>query len=242
MAKADNYFLGRVVLESSFPASSLQLEVRHSFCTRMTRGQGTKAKGRKYCTRNISIATWNIRTLVESAGGDRRICRSRSRPATDHQVPDNSTNPYCVERKLDFLVKELKRLHVAIAGIQETKWFGSDVWNGGDYTLLHSGRPLPDEGEPQVRNEGVGILLDKLATEAWKDAGECWEAVSSRVVMARLKVVHSGQRRLGGSRETSSTYLSVVSVYAPTAKAPPGVKAKFVDELQNTLDGIPPGD
>ena len=91
------------VLESSFPASSLQLEVRHSFCTRMTRGQGTKAKGRKYCTRNISIVTWNIRTLVESAGGDRRICRSRSGPATDHQVPDNSTNPHRVDRKLDFL-------------------------------------------------------------------------------------------------------------------------------------------
>ena len=114
---------------------------------------------------------------------------------------------------------------MTIAGIQETKWFGSDVWNADGYTLLHSGCPLPDEGEPQVQNKVVGILLDKLATEAWKDAGECWEAVSSRVVMARLKVVCGGQRRPGGSRETSSTYLSVVSVYAPTAKAPPGVKA-----------------
>ena len=61
---------------------------------------------------------------------------------------------------------------MAVAGIQETKWFGSDVWN---YTLLHSGRPLPEESDPQVRNEDVCILLDKDATAAWKDAGESWE-------------------------------------------------------------------
>ena len=46
---------------------------------------------------------------------------------------------------------------MAITGIQETKWFGSDVWNADGYTLLHSGRPLPDEGEPQVRNKGVAM-------------------------------------------------------------------------------------
>ena len=58
-------------------------------------------------------------------------------------------------------MREVKRLRVAVAGIQETKWFGSDVWNADGYTLLHSGRPLPEESDPQVRNEGVGILLDK---------------------------------------------------------------------------------
>ena len=34
----------------------------------------------------------------------------------------------------------------------------------------------------QIKNEGVGILLDEHATQAWKDAGENWKAVSSRVV------------------------------------------------------------
>ena len=34
----------------------------------------------------------------------------------------------------------------------------------------------------------------------------------------------------------------MVSVYAPTAKAPPGVKAKFTDELQDTLDRVPADD
>ena len=151
----------------------------------MTSGQRTRAKGHNHHARVISIATWNVRTLVESAGGDRRICRSRQIPRADPHIPDTSTGPLYVDRKLDLLVKELKRLDVAVAGIQETKWFGNDVWSADGYTLLHSGRPLPDEGEPQKRNEGVGILLDSCATVAWKDAEECWEAVSSRVVMAR---------------------------------------------------------
>ena len=113
--------------------------------------------GKCNSTRAITFATWNVRTLVENAGGDRRICRSR--PGRHFQVPDLSTSPHC--RKLDFLVREVKRLRVAVAGIQETKWFGSDVWNADGYTLLHSGCPLPEESDPQVRNEGVGILLDK---------------------------------------------------------------------------------
>ena len=82
-----------------------------------------------------------------------------------------------------------------MAGIQETKWFGQDIWSATDYfTFLHSGRPLPSEGEEAKRNERVGILLDKRATEGWKEAGEEWEAMSSRIVTARLKLSSVGQR------------------------------------------------
>lgn len=88
----------------------------------------------------------------------------------------------------------------------------------------------------------MGILLDKDATAAWRNAGERWEAISSRVVTARLKVLHRGQRRPGGTRETSNTHMSVISVYAPTNKAPPGVKAKLTDELQDALDLVPAED
>ena len=156
-------------------------------------------KGCKHRAHAITLAMWNVRTLVENAGGGRRICRLRP--------------GLC--------------FGVAVAGIQETKWFGGDVWTADGYTLLHSGRPLPEENDPQVRNESVGILLNQDATRAWKDAGESWEAISSRLVMARLKVARAGQRRPGCARETSNTYVSVVSAYAPTAKAPSGVKAKF---------------
>ncbi len=74
--------------------------------------------------------------------------------------------------------RQLRRYRVSVAGIQETKWFGKDVWPADGYTFLHSGRLLPSDGEKATRNEGVGIALDERATAAWREAGEVWEAVS----------------------------------------------------------------
>ena len=144
-----------------------------------------------------------------------------------------------VDRKLDLLVRELKRYRVSVAGIQESKWFGSDVWPAGEYIFLHSGRPLPSTNESAVRNEGVGIALDKMATEAWKNAGEVWEAVSSRIMMVRLMWTRSGRKK---QYRRHKTYLSVVCVYAPTAKATPSIKQKFYSDLQDTIDKIPQND
>ena len=217
-------------------ACNLRLSVY--FCTSMTTGFNL-ALGRSLRSGYISFATWNVRTLVENTGDDRRICRVRPNPKVCHLPSDG---PHCVDRKLDLLVNELKKLNVAVAGIQETKWFGQDVWNADEYTLLHSGRALPGDGEPLLRNEGVGIVLDRYATVAWKKAGETWEAVSSRIVTARLQIAQRGCRRCGGTRWTDHRYLSLMSVYAPTAKAPPGIKAKFVADFQRTLDALPVGD
>ena len=33
-----------------------------------------------------------------------------------------------VDRKLDLLVGELKRYRESVTGIQETRWFGKDIW------------------------------------------------------------------------------------------------------------------
>ena len=84
----------------------------------------------------------------------------------------DSPGAHLVNHKLDLLAKELRRYGVAVAAIQETKWFESDVWQAGGYTLLHSGRPVPSDDGPAVRNEGVGIMLYERATAAWKEAGE----------------------------------------------------------------------
>ena len=145
---------------------------------------------------------------MENTGDDQRICtvRSRPNPKVCHLPSDG---PHCVDRKLDLLVNELKKLNEAVAGIQETKWFGQDVWNADGYTLLHSGRTLPGDGEPLLRNEGVGIMLDQYATVAWKKAGETWEAVSSRIVTARLQIAQHGCRQCGGTRWTDHRYLSL---------------------------------
>jgi len=59
----------------------------------------------------------------------------------------------------------------------------------GSYTFLHSGRPHLGLDDVAVRNEGGGIFLDERATAAWKQAGEAWEAVTSKIVVARLKLV-----------------------------------------------------
>ena len=101
---------------------------------------------------------------------------------------------------------------------------------------------MPGDDEPLLRNEGVGIVLDRYATVAWKKASETWEAVSSRIVTARLQIAQRGCRRCGGTRWTDHRYLSLMSVYAPTAKAPPGIKAKFAADFQRTLDALPVGD
>ena len=69
-----------------------------------------------------------------------------------------------------------------------------------------------------------------------------WEAISSRVVTARLKAMGRGQRRPGGARTMRNSFISVISAYAPTARAPPGIKSKFMEELQDVLDKVPSSD
>jgi len=68
-----------------------------------------------------------------------------------------------VDRKLDLLVGELECYGIAVAGIKETKWFGSDVWPAAKgYMLLHSVRPTPDVVTGRIsRGEGVSIVLNK---------------------------------------------------------------------------------
>ena len=61
--------------------------------------------------RNLFVATWNVRSLVEDSG-DERICRK-----------NKNAQHFGVDRKLDFFVDELNKFNVAVAGIQETKWF-----------------------------------------------------------------------------------------------------------------------
>ena len=103
-----------------------------------------------------------------------------------------------MERKLDFLVSELKHYSIFITGIQETKWFGSDIWLIGEWTFLHSGYVLLVDSDAVVRQNGVGILLDGRATVAWRAAGEALKAVSPRIVCARLKIASAGQYLAGG--------------------------------------------
>ena len=130
------------------------------------------------------------------------------------------------------MVQELKKYGVSVTGISETKWFGRAVFQVEGYTILHSGRPIPVES-PLLRNEGVGIVLDPALAASWRAAGEDWIAVSPRVVRARLKI---GTEQVDGAR--TPTYITVVSVYAPTFRAPVEEKEMFYSDLQDAVDGV----
>ena len=95
---------------------------------------------RHYRRALLYAGSWNVRSLVE-ASGDRRICCAHS---TTHDGPG-------VERKLDLLVNELKHYSISIAGVQETKRFGSDIWPVGEWTFLHSRHVLPVDSDAAVR-------------------------------------------------------------------------------------------
>ena len=137
----------------------------------------------------LYASSWNVRWLVE-ASDDCWICRAHS---TTH-------DGLAVERKLDLLVNELKHYSISIIGIQETKWFGYDIWPIGEWTFLHSGHVLPVDSDAAVRQNGVGILLDGRVTAVWQAAGEAWKAVSPQIVCARLKLASASQRLAGGLR------------------------------------------
>ena len=144
---------------------------------------------------------------------------------------DGPPSSSIMDRKLDLLVGELERYGISVAGVQETKWFGSDVWPAIDgHIMLHSGRSVPQDGATVVRREGVGIVLNPRATAAWKAKGEVWKAVSSRLIMARV-------RKKWQHLETS--FVTVLCAYAPAAKAPPSVKTSFFKQLQDCLDSTP---
>ena len=137
-----------------------------------------------------------------------------------------------VDRKASLMVQELKKYGVNVTGISETKWFGQAVYQVEGYTIIHSGRPVPDES-PFRRNEGVAIVLDPALAAAWREAGEEWKAVSPRVVRARFKM---GTEQSDGTR--IPTYVTVISVYAPTFGAPVEEKETFYSDLQDTLDEV----
>ena len=90
--------------------------------------------------------------------------------ATSVARPGNRGVP--VDRKASLMVREFKKFKINIAAISETKWSGQIIYEVEGYTILHSGRPIPGDGDIIERNEGVGIVLDPLLADAWRRAGE----------------------------------------------------------------------
>ena len=169
------------------------------------------------------MACWNVRSLVENEGNV-----ETARVRKDERAVKGS-----VDRKVVMLVWELKKYNIYAAGISETKWFNSNMYEVEGHVVLHSGRELPKEGESFQRSEGVGIVLSPIAAKAWRDGGEQWEPVSPKIVTARLRL---------GKEGNQYRFLHLVSVYAPTFRAPQQVKDDFFEDVQRVIDKVPERD
>ena len=161
------------------------------------------------------VGTWNVRSMVDTEGSLAIASRRQ-----DGQRGE--------DRKVDLVVREMKRYNVKVAGLQETKWFGCDVYDVAGCMVLTSGRPLPDTEDSFQRGEGVALVLLDWAVEAWKNGGRQWKAWSSRIVTASVQVEKSR--------------LHFVSCYAPTRSARREDKDAFYEDLSAVLTGIPDSD
>ena len=129
---------------------------------------------------------------------------------------------------MDWIVREIKRYSVKVVGLQETKWFGNEVYDVSGAAVLTSGRKTPSVDENSQRGEGVAIVLMCWAVEAWKACGSKWRAWSPRLVSACLQV---GKKKL-----------HVASCYAQTRAASREEKDNFFNDLDDMLSLIPEED
>ena len=119
------------------------------------------------------LGSWNERSMVDTEG-----------PVEI----ENSRGDRGEDRKVDLIVREMRRYNVKVTTLQETKWFGSEVYRVAGSVVLTSGREKPAQGATVKRGEGVEIMLTDWAIDAWKAAGRQWKACSSRAVSACLQL------------------------------------------------------
>ena len=72
---------------------------------------------------------WNIGSMVDTVGS--------------LAIASRRQNGQLV-KLVNLVVRELKRYNVKVAGLQETKCFGCDVYDVAGSVVLTAGRPLPD--------------------------------------------------------------------------------------------------
>lgn len=159
------------------------------------------------------LASWNVRTLLDAEG-----LIETARQGREVEVAD--------ERKIDQVVGEMCRYKIDVAALQETKWFGCEIYQVGHSMVLTAGRKVPEQtGDVRQRGEGVAIVLSGPAINAWKAGGSRWKAWSSRLVSASLMV--------------GKIKLHVLSCYAPTFAASREEKNSFFECLLHALAEIP---
>ena len=80
------------------------------------------------------MASWKVRTLLDVEGSI-----ETARGFGDGSVVN--------EGKVDQVLSELDRYGVVVAGLQETKWFGSKIYKVGRVSFCHLGGMYQRKGE-----------------------------------------------------------------------------------------------
>ena len=115
-----------------------------------------RARRTKLC---MQIGTWNVWSMVDTEGS-LEVASQRS----DGQGGE--------DRKVDQIVCELARYDVLVGALQQTKWFGCEVYEVDGSVILTAGRATPTQEESVQRGEGVALVLRGLAVSAWREAVE----------------------------------------------------------------------
>ena len=117
--------------------------------------------------------------------------------------------------KVHQVVREMKRLRLAILGVSETRWTGAGkVHLTTGETVLYSGLA----GDAAPHEKGVALILSKEAAKSLKE----WEPISERIIFARF--------------ESKCQNTTIIQVYAPTNDAEEGVKEDFNHQLQSAYN------
>ena len=90
------------------------------------------------------------------------------------------------ERKVDQIVCELERYDVVVRALQETKWFGSEVYEVGGSVLLTSSRVIPASGEAVQRERRCGISAQTLGFGCLEERGKAVEGVELEMCFCLL--------------------------------------------------------
>ena len=108
------------------------------------------------------------------------------------------------------LARELSRLKVLVAGLQEVRWRGSGETLIGDYKLIWS-------GHESHRVQGVALAVHRTVAASISQ----WKPLGPRMLYARLRHTHG--------------FFSLFSCYAPTNMADEVEKDAFFDRLQSEI-------
>ncbi len=124
------------------------------------------------------------------------------------------------ERRTAIIARMLNRYSVDIAALSETRFSGESCLEevGGGYTFFWIGKP---EGEP--RTGGVGFAI---RTSIVRDLDRLPRGISDRLMMIRLKL-------------SETSYVTIISAYAPTMTYPDADKEAFYEELDRLILEVP---